>query len=116
MHPNIAQLSRWWVAKCIITDIFDPAPFNSSSTPPTNDPPTSLLQEAAPYDLYPEEGDQLSQHTGTISFFLIQLKTLTVKYPDLTPKPILRPIARPLLRGNRLPPSKIITSIQLMSL
>jgi len=68
MHPNIAQLSRWWVAKCIITDIFDPAPFNSSSTPPTNDPPTSLLQEAAPYDLYPEEGDQLSQHTGTLSF------------------------------------------------
>ncbi len=64
MHPNIAQLSRWWVAKSIITDSFDPAPLNLSSISPTHSPPVSLIREAAPYDLYPEEGDQLPHHTG----------------------------------------------------
>jgi hypothetical protein len=67
MHPNIAQLSRWWVAKSIITDSFDPAPLNLSSISPTHSPPVSLIREAAPYDLYPEEGDQLPHHTGNFS-------------------------------------------------
>jgi len=67
MHPNIAQISRWWVAKSILTqniDINNLMPLLHTTN--HQDISTSIFREAVPYNLAPLD----HPISGTSSFNL----------------------------------------------
>jgi hypothetical protein len=57
MHPNIAQITRWWIAKTILTQQIDLTPLSTfTSITQIEDTRTSHNATSEPYDLYDLSG------------------------------------------------------------
>jgi hypothetical protein len=77
MHPNIAQIGRWWVASTIIGQTFIDTPFLSLMNDLSYEQVYSLHMEARPSNIAPllldrNSGDKDS-HTISHHFYLLKI-------------------------------------------
>jgi hypothetical protein len=102
MHPNISQISRWWVAKSIIDDTFDRTTFQLVFSDNHHDS-LSLNKDAQPFDLAP-----LCHHVTTNSPLVPHEDNDSVSLDqhmshETSPSPSL-PITTPKRYSPTLPP------------